>query len=62
MKKFQPYGDAAMSPIVAKVGKGKTPPSLAARIESADLLSKVGAMMNAGGDAGRRVVRLNVSR
>jgi hypothetical protein len=55
---LKPYGDDRHTTDIAKVGKPKSPPSLAERMGSADLAAKVGKAITRAET--RRVSRMNV--
>lgn len=57
--KLKPYGSAEFAGSVAKVGKSKSPKSLADRMPSAELAAKVGSA-TVSTDGVRSVVRLNI--
>ncbi|HKX79095.1 MAG TPA: hypothetical protein VJM34_11310 [Novosphingobium sp.] len=59
MNTLKPYGSFEHAHNVAKVGKGKTPGSLAERMPSAEIAAKVGVVGIVDGSDERRVVRLN---
>lgn len=47
-KIFAPYGSLDHAELAAKVGKGKTPSSLADRMPSSDIAAKVGSAPSSG--------------
>lgn len=57
--KLNPYGSAEFAGSVAKVGKSKSPKSLADRMPSPELAAKVGGG-KMGSAGARSIVRLNV--
>ncbi|HKX79096.1 MAG TPA: hypothetical protein VJM34_11315 [Novosphingobium sp.] len=60
MNTLKPYGSFEHAHNVAKVGKGKTPGSLAERMPSAEVAAKVGVINISAESADRpTVVRLN---
>jgi hypothetical protein len=58
-KRLAPYGSAKQAHTISKVGKGKTPNTLAARMPSPELAAKVGPSDVMLGTQTRRVVRRN---
>ncbi|MDE8650299.1 hypothetical protein [Novosphingobium album (ex Liu et al. 2023)] len=62
-ERLTPYGSAENAGNIAKVGKSKTPRSLAGRMPSPELVAKVGMGgdpgTGGGGTIGLRVVRRN---
>ncbi|HKX79097.1 MAG TPA: hypothetical protein VJM34_11320 [Novosphingobium sp.] len=59
MNTLKPYGSMEHAHNVAKVGKGKTPASLAERMPSAEVAAKVGIAIVMDGVERPAVVRLN---
>jgi hypothetical protein len=59
MTRLTAYGAPEHAGNIAKVGKSKTPRSLAARMPSAEIAAKVGSSMIGDGASERRVVRRN---
>jgi hypothetical protein len=58
MKRLAPYGSDDHAGDVAKVGKVKAPPSLAARMPSPDIGAKVGQMPAVGAISAARSYRV----